>query len=322
MINRIKKAEEIVADAQEKASDIIKKVIEQEGDYYKSSNFSGLVSPIHYFDKDGQLSSSWKGYSKKKSEANSIKYYLNKQLESSGFGWIRLSDIPKGQQSINLHKIYFPEAGGSGNDPIVLGKPFYGEPGSVCSQTYLLVGYDPDRHNFTKEQCENIITYMKTRFFRYMVSIKKNTQHNPAVVFQFVPLQDWSHVWTDEELYKKYSLSKEQIEYIESLIKPMDSEALFNSDDLLDPNFGEFNLLEHGVKIGDKILYNNEIEVTVCEDNKVEYAGEQYTLAQFTSKFMPRNKHSKSGVIQGPKYFSYNGVSLYQLKESFLGGQK
>ena len=52
------------------------------------------------------------------------------------------------------------------------------------------------------------------------------------------------------------------------------------------------------------------------------YEGEKYTLAQFTAKYLPRNKRSVSGVCQGPRHFSYNGVSLYKLKESFLGGKK
>lgn len=68
----------------------------------------------------------------------------------------------------------------------------------------------------------NIITYIKSRFFRYLVSIKKKTQDNPRDVFQFVPMQDFSHPWTDEELYEKYSLDLFEREYIESSIKPMD----------------------------------------------------------------------------------------------------
>ena len=156
-----------------------------------------------------------------------------------------------------------------------------------------------------------------------MVSIKKRTQHATASVYQFVPVQDFSKSWTDDVLYKKYRLPKEDIEYIESQIKPLEADALFNVDEVLDPNFGEFNLLEHGVKVGDTIIYTPVgMELTVAEGNMVEYGGEKYTLAQFTSKYMPRNKRSVSGVCQGPRYFSYNGVSLYKLKESFLGGQK
>lgn len=206
------------------ASDVVEKIIKIEGDYLANpyNNFSSYVSPKHYFDRDELLSSNWRGYSIHEDDTYSVKFYLNRQLESCGYGWIREEDIPKCKETLPLHKIYIPKAGGSGNDPIVLGKPIYGEPNSVCSYTYLVIGYSPERHNFTREQCYNIITYLKTRFFRYLVSVKKKTQDNPRDVFQFVPLQDWSRPWTDEELYAKYDLSKEEIDYIESKIKIMD----------------------------------------------------------------------------------------------------
>ena len=63
---------------------------------------------------------------------------------------------------------------------------------------------------------------MKTKFFRFLVMLKKNTQNGTRGVYQFVPLQDFSKPWTDEELYKKYNLSKEEIDFIESMIKPME----------------------------------------------------------------------------------------------------
>lgn len=305
------------------ATRIIEKVSNIEGDYLRNVNFSSLVSSQHFFGKDVQLNTSWKGYVNIPDEEHRIKYYLNKQVEPRGYGWVKLSDIPKNHETIKLHKVYFPKAGGSGNDPIVLGKPFYGEPGSICSLTYIIVGYDYKRHNFTKEQCESIISYMKTRFFRYLVSIKKKTQDNPNSVFQFVPVQSWDKMWTDDALYEKYDLSRDEIDYIESMIKPMAQETLFESEDLIDPRLGEFNILEHGVKVGSPIVYTpTGQEVIVYKDNMVEYNGEKYTLAQFTAKYMPRNKRSISGFCQGPKYFTYNGVSLYKLKESFLGGNK
>lgn len=306
------------------ASKIVEKIALIEGDYLKDSlnNFSSYVSPKHYFDRDELLSSNWKGYVREKDIEHPVKYYLNRQLESCGYGWIRVEDIPKCKETLPLHKIYIPKAGGSGNDPIVLGKPIYGEPGSVCSYTYLVIGYSPERHNFNEKECHNVISYLKTRFFRYLVSVKKKTQDNPRDVFQFVPLQDWSKPWTDTELYKKYNLSKEEIDYIESMIKPMGEDALFNTDELINPEFANFNLLDHGVSIGDKIIYTpTGTELTVAEDNKVECNGELYTLAEFTAKHMPRNKRSVSGLCQGPKYFSFNGISLYKLKESFLKKQ-
>ena len=305
------------------AADIVAKISQVEGNYLEDNNFSSYVSPKHYFDRDELLNSNWKGYVKVRDEKHPIKYYLNRQLESCGYGWIKESDIPKCKETVPLHKIFIPESGGSGNDSIVLGKPIYGEPGSVCSYTYLVIGYSPERHNFSKEECLNIISYIRTRLFRYLVSIKKKTQHNTREVFQFVPILDWTHPWTDSDLYRRYHLSTEEIQYVESMIRPLDSDALFNGDDLINPDFGNFDLFEYGVKTGDKIVYTPcEMELTVVGNNQVEYAGETYTLAQFTAKFMPRNKRSVSGFCQGPKYFSYNGVSLYQLKESFLGGQK
>ena len=202
------------------AIDIIKKVKAIEGVNYTRKAFADIVSPLHFYDKSGQLSSNWQGYTKNKDKEHYIKFYLNKRLETQGFAWIKKDDIPKNQETIGIHKVYIPEANGStGENSFVLGTPFYGEPGSICSQTYLVIGYN--RH-FSKNECNNIVSYIKTKFFRYMVSILKNTQHAPNSVYQFVPLQDFSHPWTDEMLYKKYGLTDEEIAFIESMIRPME----------------------------------------------------------------------------------------------------
>lgn len=141
-------------------------------------------------------------------------------------------------------------------------------------------------------------------------------------MFSYIPLLDWSAPWSDYELFRKFNLSQDEINYVESIVKDS-TETLFDSNELIDPNFGEFNLLDYGVKDGDTLVYTpTGQELTVCENNQIELSGERFTLAQFTAKYMPRNKRSISGFCQGPKYFTYNGVSLYKLKESFLGGEK
>ena len=200
---------------------IIEKIVNIEGDYFvdMSKNFSGLISPKDFYTNKQKLMSSWNGYSKKQDSIHHIKYYLNKNIHKMEFAWITESDIPKNLDTKGFHKVYIPAANGSMD--VVLGQPFYGEPNSVCSQTYLVIGYEKS-HNLTKEKCENIISYIKTRFFRYLVSIKKKTQNGPRGVYQFVPLQDFSKPWTDEELYKKYNLSPEEIAFIESMIRPME----------------------------------------------------------------------------------------------------
>ncbi len=207
-----------------KAYSILEKVINIGGDYYcdERRNFSGVVSPKDFFTTKTALTSSWKGYTFTKSSTQNIKYYISKSFNDKPFGYISLDQIPKNHKSIPLHKVYIPAAGGSGTDEMVLGKPFYGEPQSVCSQTYLVIGYDPVNHSFTENECKNIISYIQTRFFRYLVSIKKKTQNGPRGVYQFVPMQDFSKPWTDEELYAKYNLTQEEIDFIESMIKPMD----------------------------------------------------------------------------------------------------
>ena len=205
-----------------KAYSILNKIINIEGEYFKteSTNFSSYVSPKDFYTNKEVLTSSWKKYSVEKTETYNIKYYLNKAIHKADYGWVSISQIPKNRETIPVKKVLIPAANGSLD--YVLGKPFYGGENSVCSQTYLVIGYDPEKHNFTEEECKNIITYIQTRFFRYLVSIKKKTQNGPRGVYQFVPFQDFTKPWTDEELYKKYGLTDEEIEFIESMIKPMD----------------------------------------------------------------------------------------------------
>lgn len=211
----------VVRDPQ--AYSILEKIEQCEGSYYNdtNNNFSGLVSAKHFFDDSKYLTSNWKGYKNKSDSDYTIKYYLNVDRERT-FRWISDSQLPKNKKTKDLWKVFIPAAGGSGYDDMILGKPFIGEPGSVCSQTFLVIGYDPERHNFSKTECENIITYIQTKFFRYLVSIKKKTQNGPRGVYQFVPVQDFTHEWTDEMLYEKYNLSDDEINLIENTIRSME----------------------------------------------------------------------------------------------------
>lgn len=211
----------VVRDPQ--AYSILEKIEYIEGTYYNDTtkNFSGLVSAKHFFDDSKYLTSNWKGYKDKQNSDYNIKYYLNVDRERT-FRWINNSQLPKNKETKDLWKVFIPAAGGSGYDDIILGKPFIGEPGSVCSQTFLVIGYDSEKHNFSKTECENIITYIQTKFFRYLVSIKKKTQNGPRGVYQFVPVQDFTQKWTDEILYYKYKLSEDEIDLIENTIRPME----------------------------------------------------------------------------------------------------
>ena len=202
------------------AINIIKKVNILNPNYIKNSeqNFSSIVSPKDFFTNKTLLTSSWKDYKKEEDMEYNIKYFLNKNIHKVEYGWISLNNIPKNIEVVNINKVYIPAANGSSE--IVLGKPFVGTKGSACSQTYLIIGYNK---NYSIDECKNIVSYVKTKFFRFLVSIKKKTQNGARGVYQFVPMQDFKETWTDEKLYKKYGLSQEEIDFIESMIRPMDS---------------------------------------------------------------------------------------------------
>lgn len=117
----------------------------------------------------------------------------------------------------NSYKLFIPEVYGSGELGEIPPRPIVGKPGDICTQTFRQFGYFK-----TEDEAKNLLTYSYTKFFRALVGIMKHTHHAPAKVYQFVPLQDFSKPWTDEELYKKYKLTQEEINFIESMIRPMD----------------------------------------------------------------------------------------------------
>ena len=90
------------------------------------------------------------------------------------------------------------------------------EPDTVCAETYLLLGtFD------TKNEALNFYNYIKTRFVRCLISMITATQQLSRANFRFVPIQDFTQPWTDAELYAKYNLTTDEIDYIERTTKAM-----------------------------------------------------------------------------------------------------
>lgn len=126
------------------------------------------------------------------------------------------SAITKNAQDIDSVKVFIPKAGGSGNDPLVLGKPEVYPANSVCSQTFVYAPFA------SAAEANNFVSYLKTKFFRALVSAVKISQDALSSVYRLIPMQDYSHPWSDRMLYKKYRLTEDEIEMIETLIKPME----------------------------------------------------------------------------------------------------
>ena len=91
------------------------------------------------------------------------------------------------------------------------------EPGTICTETYMMLCACA-----SQMECTNMLQYLKTRFVRALIAMATSTQQMSKANFRFVPLQDFSKPWTDEELYKKYNLTEDEIAFIESMIKPME----------------------------------------------------------------------------------------------------
>ena len=90
-------------------------------------------------------------------------------------------------------------------------------PNVICTESYLLL-----RAFDSEYEANNLKEYVKTSFFRFLLSTILLTQNIAKDKFQFVPIQDFSHPWTDEMLYEKYGLTDDEIAFIESMIRPME----------------------------------------------------------------------------------------------------
>lgn len=143
---------------------------------------------------------------------NSIKVYANQSI-----GYISQTEVLQNLAWINEHKVIIPRAIGSGDGMTDIVKPIYSEPGSCCTETYIVM-----RHFNSKQEVMNAISYIKTKFFHFLLTLRKNTMMAPKIVYSFIPIQDFNEEWTDEKLYMKYGLTQEEIDFIESMIRPME----------------------------------------------------------------------------------------------------
>ncbi len=142
-----------------------------------------------------------------------------------GEGPYRRDKITAGIEMIDKWKVITSRSGHehAGNPDVngmrrVLSKTVLLPPGTVCTETYLVVG-----SYSTKEESENLLYYMKTRFFRFLMSLLMYSHGITKETFAFIPILDMKTRWTDEKLYKHYGLTSEEIHFIESKIRPMEN---------------------------------------------------------------------------------------------------
>ncbi len=160
------------------------------------------------------LSTNFSAYKKRKTVFEDIELYKFRDN-----GYVSKDQVLNNIELIDKYKIFVPKAspGDDSYPHLVLSKPLVAGPGTCCTETYIVVG--PFK---TKKESENVAKYLKTNFTRFLILLLKNTQDVPKRVYSFVPVQNFSEEWTDEKLYKKYKITKDEILFIDSLIRPMD----------------------------------------------------------------------------------------------------
>lgn len=128
--------------------------------------------------------------------------------------------LPIHNPSLTKWKLFVTRNWGIGSFDDVPSNPVIAGPNELCTETFLEFG--PFDH---KAEVENVLSYLKTKFFRALVSIRKQDQSSSRAVYHYVPLQDFTRPWSDKELYRKYNLNDEEIQFIEENIKAMDGGA-------------------------------------------------------------------------------------------------
>lgn len=186
------------------AVSIIHKVIA-----FKENSFSKLVSSRKPFG----LATNFKNY-KATAFSDSIKIYATKKV-----GFVSPKEILQNKDWVKEHKVFITMAYGAGEEypHQIINKPILGEPNTCSTETYLVVGPFS-----SKNRAQNVMSYMATKFFRLLVLLNKPTQHATSKVYRFVPIQNFDEEWTDEKLYTKYGLTEEEIEFIDSMVRPME----------------------------------------------------------------------------------------------------
>lgn len=191
----------------ERALGILRKVLS-----HKESSMIDLVSG----DTPFGLATNFEDWTETKGGGKITLHLINKGKRTIGF--VKRGDIRKNTDAIDTWKVLVPEAYGAGETfpHQILGREIVAAPPSSCTQSFLVVA------PFQSERAaQSFASYYRTRLFRFLVSLRKITQHALRSTYTWVPQQFWNRTWTDALLYTKYGITKNEVAFIESMIRPM-----------------------------------------------------------------------------------------------------
>jgi len=140
--------------------------------------------------------------------------------------WVARSEVPVSDGWIDQWKVLMTAVQGTSAavETKFLSKPIIAGPGTACTETYLVAGrFDAE------EEATRYAAYLRTRFVRFLVSLRKSTQHATRDVYAFVPDVPLDRDWTDALLYERYGLTDDEVAFIESQVAAHD-DTLFDED--------------------------------------------------------------------------------------------
>lgn len=187
---------------------------------YKGGSFSKIVSPRKPYGLSGDIFKDSSKYalpplSKEKIKNGLIVHGLDEHLKRV-MRYIPLDyPLPK-KDLLSGYKLFVARNQGSGVFGETLSEPIIGGPNELCTETYVVFG--PFK---TENEARNCWEYVKTKFFRAVLGIRKLDQNASQSVYGFIPLLNFDKKWTDKELYDLFDLTSEEREFIETNVKEM-----------------------------------------------------------------------------------------------------
>jgi site-specific DNA-methyltransferase (adenine-specific) len=162
------------------------------------------------------IATNFKGWSEKSGIGRLALHLVNRGKRVKGY--IERSEIRKNIEAVDSWKVLIPKAYGAGESfpHQILGKEIVAYPPSACTQTYLVVS-----PFLSEREAISFASYYRTRFFRFLVSLRKITQDALRSTYTWVPQQTWDTTWSDELLYAKYRITEAEISFINSIVRPM-----------------------------------------------------------------------------------------------------
>lgn len=136
-------------------------------------------------------------------------------FENQRIGWVARKDITVNTDWVDEWKVLMTAVQGTSAaiETKFLSRPIIAAPGTACTETYLVAGHFADEN-----EAINYAKYLRTRFVRFLVALRKATQHATRDVYSFVPDLPLDQEWTDAKLYKRYGLTKDEVAFIESQV--------------------------------------------------------------------------------------------------------